>query len=64
MKLTVAHKVSLGFDFIALLLLIASLSSLWSFAVVSDASSRVNEIAVPAQQQSNNAQIQLLKLAK
>lgn len=64
MKLTVAHKVSLGFGFIAILLLIASLSSLWSFAVVSDASSRVNEIAVPAQQQSNNAQIQLLKLAK
>lgn len=64
MKLTVAHKVSIGFGFIALLLLIASLSSLWSFAVVSDASSRVNEIAVPAQQQSNNAQIQLLKLAK
>ncbi|WP_333796108.1 methyl-accepting chemotaxis protein [Rheinheimera sp.] len=64
MKLTVAHKVSIGFGFIALLLLIASLSSLWSFAVVSDASGRVNEIAVPAQQQSNNAQIQLLKLAK
>jgi methyl-accepting chemotaxis protein len=64
MKLTVAHKVIIGFGFIAILLLIASLSSLWSFAVVSDSSNRVNEVAVPAQQQSNKAQIQLLKLAK
>ena len=64
MKLTVAHKVIIGFGFIAILLLIASLSSLWSFAVVSDSSNRVNEVAVPAQQQSSKAQIQLLKLAK
>lgn len=64
MKLTVAHKVIFGFGFIALLLLFASLSSLWSFAVVSDSSSRVNDIAVPVQQKSNQAQIQLLKLAK
>ena len=64
MKLTVAHKVILGFGFIALLLLFASLSSLWSFAVVSDSGSRVNDIAVPVQQQSNQAQIQLLKLGK
>jgi len=64
MKLTVAHKVIIGFGFIAILLLVASLSSLWSFAVVSDSSNRVNEVAVPAQQQSNKAQIQLLKLAK
>jgi methyl-accepting chemotaxis protein len=64
MKLTVAHKVILGFGFIAVLLLFASLSSLWSFAVVSDSGSRVNDIAVPVQQQSNQAQIQLLKLGK
>jgi methyl-accepting chemotaxis protein len=64
MKLTVAHKVILGFGFIALLLLFASLSSLWSFAVVSDSGSRVNDIAVPVQQRSNQAEIQLLKLAK
>lgn len=64
MKLTVAHKVILGFGFIAVLLLFASLSSLWSFAVVSDSGSRVNDIAVPVQQQSNQAEIQLLKLAK
>ena len=64
MKLTVANKVILGFGIIALLLLIASLSSLWSFNTISNSSSRVNEIAVPAQQQSNFAQIQLLKLAK
>ncbi len=64
MKLTVAHKVILGFGFIALLLLFASLSSLWSFAVVSESTSKVNDIAVPVQQQSNQAQIELLKLAK
>jgi methyl-accepting chemotaxis protein len=64
MKLRVAHKIYLGFGFIALLLLVASLSSLWSFAVVNSTSSRMNETAVPVQQQSNMAQIQLLKLAK
>jgi methyl-accepting chemotaxis protein len=64
MKLRVAHKIYLGFGFIALLLLIASLSSLWSFAVVNDASGQMNQTAVPVQQQSNMAQIQLLKLAK
>ncbi len=64
MKLSVAHKVSIGFGFIAFLLLVASLSSLWSFSVVSSASEHVTEIAVPVQQQSNSAQIQLLKLAK
>lgn len=64
MKLTVANKVKLGFGVIALLLLIASLSSLWSFFTISSSSTKVNDIAVPAQQQSNLAQIQLLKLAK
>jgi len=64
MKLTVAHKVIFGFGFIALLLLFTSLSSLWSFAVLSASNSKVNELAVPVQQQSNQAQIQLLKLAK
>ncbi len=64
MKLRVAHKIYLGFGFIALLLLVASLSSLWSFAVVNSSSSRMNETAVPVQQKSNMAQIQLLKLAK
>jgi methyl-accepting chemotaxis protein len=64
MKLSVAQKVIIGFGFIAFLLLVASLSSLWSFSVVSTASEHVNDVAVPAQQQSNSAQIQLLKLAK
>ncbi|WP_337842275.1 methyl-accepting chemotaxis protein [Rheinheimera sp.] len=64
MKLRVAHKIYLGFGFIALLLLIASLSSLWSFAVVSSSSNQINETAVPVQQHSNKAQIQLLRLAK
>lgn len=64
MKLTVAHKVIFGFGFMTLLLLFASLSALRSFSTISDASEVVQQVAVPAQQQSNNAQIQLLKLAK
>lgn len=63
-QLKVAHKVILGFGFIALLLLLSSGSALLSFAAVSHSSERVNQLAVPVQQQSNAAQIQLLKLAK
>lgn len=64
MKLTVAHKVSIGFGFITLLLFIASLSALSSFRSITTANTQVNELAVPAQQQSNAAQIQLLQLAR
>lgn len=64
MKLTVAHKVIIGFGFITLLLLIASISALSSFGSITNANTQVNELAVPAQQQSNLAQIQLLQLAR
>lgn len=64
MKLTVAHKVIIGFGFITLLLLIASISALSSFRSITNANTQVNELAVPAQQQSNLAQIQLLQLAR
>ncbi|MDX1537530.1 methyl-accepting chemotaxis protein [Arsukibacterium sp.] len=64
MTLKVAHKVILGFGFIAALLLLASILALFSFNTVTGYSNDVNELAVPAQQQSNLAQIQLLKLAK
>lgn len=64
MKLTVAHKVSIGFGFITLLLLIASISALGSFSSITTANTQVNELAVPAQQQSNVAQIELLQLAR
>lgn len=63
-KLKVAHKVIIGFGFIALLLLLSSGSALVSFSAVSRSSELVNQQAVPVQQQSNMAQIQLLKLAK
>ncbi len=62
--LKVAHKVIIGFGFIALLLLLSSGSALLSFAAVTQSSDKVNNLAVPVQQQSNAAQIQLLKLAK
>lgn len=64
MTLKVAHKVVIGFGFIAVLLLLSSISALLSFHTVTDSSNRVNQLAVPAQQQSNASQIQLLKLAK
>ncbi|WP_417704125.1 methyl-accepting chemotaxis protein [Rheinheimera aquimaris] len=62
--LKVAHKVIIGFGFIALLLLLSSGSALVSFSAVTRSSELVNQLAVPVQQQSNMAQIQLLKLAK
>ncbi|HAW92256.1 MULTISPECIES: methyl-accepting chemotaxis protein [unclassified Arsukibacterium] len=64
MTLKVAHKVILGFGFISALLLLASISALFSFNTVTRYTNDVNQLAVPAQQQSNLAQIQLLKLAK
>ena len=64
LKLKVAHKVIIGFGFITLLLLLSSGSALLSFATITNSSERVNQLAVPVQQQSNAAQIQLLKLAK
>lgn len=63
-RLKVAHKVIIGFGFIALLLLLSSGSALLSFNTITHSSDRVNTLAVPVQQQSNAAQIQLLKLAK
>lgn len=63
-SLKVAHKVIIGFGFIALLLLLSSGSALQSFAAITQSSETVNTLAVPVQQQSNAAQIQLLKLAK
>ena len=63
-QLKVAHKVIIGFGFIALLLLLSSTSALLSFSAITQSSEQVNALAVPVQQQSNAAQIQLLKLAK
>jgi methyl-accepting chemotaxis protein len=63
-QLKVAHKVILGFGFMALLLLLASGSALLSFSAITHSSERVNQLAVPVQQQSHAAQVQLLKLAK
>jgi methyl-accepting chemotaxis protein len=62
--LKVAHKVIIGFGFIAVLLLLSSGSALLSFSAITASSEQVNQLAVPVQQQSNAAQIQLLKLAK
>jgi len=64
MTLKVAHKVVLGFAVILLLLLFASISSVRILVDIRDATSQVDELAIPVQRLSNNIQIQLLKQAK
>ena len=58
------QKVGLGFAVIILLMLTSGLSSLWNLNDISGSTTRVNETAVPVVKESNNVQIQLLKLAK
>jgi len=63
-QLSFNQKVGLGFAVIILLLLISGLSSLWNLNDISGSTTRVNETAVPVVKESNDVQIQLLKLAK
>jgi len=63
-QLSFNQKVGLGFAIIILLLLASGLSSLWNLNDISGSTSRVNDTAVPVVKESNNVQIQLLKLAK
>jgi len=63
-QLTFNQKVGFGFAIIISLLLVSGLSSLWNLNDINDSSTRVNETAVPVVKQSNDVQIQLLKLAK
>ena len=64
MNLKVAHKVVLGFGVILLLLIFTSVSSISILADIEDASSKVDSLAIPTQQQSNMIQILLLKQSK
>lgn len=64
LQLSFNQKVGLGFAIIILLLVTSGLSSLWNLNDISGSTSRVNDSAVPLVKESNNAQIQLLKLAK
>ena len=63
-QLSFNQKVGLGFAIIILLLLTSGLSSLWNLNDINGSSSLVNETAVPVVKESNDVQIQLLKLAK
>ncbi len=63
-QLSFNQKVGLGFAIIIFLLLVSGLSSLWNLNDINGSTSRVNETAVPVVKESNNVQIQLLKLAK
>lgn len=64
LQLSFNQKVGLGFAIIILLLLTSGLSSLWNLNDINGSSSLVNETAVPVVKESNDVQIQLLKLAK
>jgi putative methionine-R-sulfoxide reductase with GAF domain/HPt (histidine-containing phosphotransfer) domain-containing protein len=64
LQLSFNQKVGVGFATIILLLLTSGLSSLWNLNDINGSSTLVNETAVPVVKESNNVQIQLLKLAK
>ncbi len=63
-QLSFNQKVAFGFAIIIVLLLASGLSSLWNLNGINNSTSAVNETAVPVVKESNNVQIQLLKLAK
>lgn len=64
LNLSFNQKVGLGFAIIILLLLASGLSSLYNLWTIDGSTTRVNEEAVPILKESNQVQIQLLKLAK
>ncbi len=63
-RLSFNQKVGFGFATIILLLMTGSLSSLWNLNDINSSTTRVNDGAVPLVKESNQVQIQLLKLAK
>lgn len=63
-QLSFNQKVAFGFGFIIILMLTSGLSSLWNLNDINASTSRVNQTAVPVVKESNQVQIQLLKLAK
>lgn len=64
MQLSFNQKVGFGFGVIILLLLASGLSSLYTLWTIERSTKRVSEVAAPILKESNEVQIQLLKLAK
>lgn len=64
LQLSFNQKVGVGFAIIILLMVTSSLTSLWNLGDINGSTTAVNETAVPVVKESNNVQIQLLKLAK
>lgn len=64
LQLSFNQKVGVGFATIILLLLISGLSSLWNLWGINESTKVVSDDAVPVVKESNQVQIQLLKLAK
>jgi len=64
MVLKVAHKVIIGFAVILLLLLFSSISSVGILSDINEATSKVDDFALPIQKYGNKVQKQLLKQAK
>lgn len=63
-KLDFSQKIWLGFGIIILLLSLSSMVALYNLYDISDSTTEVNESAVPVLKQSNQIQINLLKLGK
>ncbi len=64
MVLKVAHKVIIGFAVILLLLLFSSISSMGILSDIKEATTKVDDFALPIQKYGNEVQKQLLKQAK
>jgi two-component system chemotaxis sensor kinase CheA len=62
LQLSFNQKVGLGFAIIILLLLTSGLSSLWNLNDINGSSSLVNETAVPVLKESNDVQMQPIKI--
>ena len=64
LNLKVSHKVFLGFGIIVIMLLFTGIFAISIFSNINKSTIQVTDIAVPVQKQSNQLQIQLLKLVK
>lgn len=62
MKLTVAIRIFGGFAFITILLLVISISSLFTLNNINDATYKVNELAIPSVSGSNQLKVQLTQM--
>jgi hypothetical protein len=63
-SIAIKHKIILAFSAIGLLMLISSLFFYWSLNKISTTTSRIENLAVPAQQVSKDLRLSLLSITK